>query len=64
MNLHLTILGILFLVNLFGTSIGLHSTVGDSLKSWILQVISFYLGYHVYKINGKHYDEHEGDIII
>ena len=64
MNLHLTILGTLFLINLFGTSIGLHSTVGDSLKSWLLQVISFYLGYFSYRINGKHYDEREGDIII
>lgn len=62
MNLQLTILGILFIANIVGSSFGIHSSVQEAVKIWIFQVVAFYIGYFSCKINGDHID-HDKDTI-
>ena len=62
MNLQLTIIVILFIANIVGSSFGIHSTIQEATKIWIFQVVAFYIGYFSGKINGDHID-HDKDTI-
>lgn len=62
MNLQITIIVILFIANIVGSSFGIHSTIQEATKSWIFQVVAFYIGYFSCKINGHHID-HDKDTI-
>ena len=62
MNLQITIIVILFIVNILGSSLGIYSNVQEATKSWIFQIIAFYLGYFSSKINGDHIN-HDKDTI-
>lgn len=62
MNLQLTILGILFIANIVGSSFGIHSSVQEAVKIWIFMIGGFYFGYFCCKINGDHIN-HDKDTI-
>ena len=62
MNIQIVILFVLFIANIVGSSFGIHSTIQEATKSWIFQVVTFYIGYFSCKINGHHID-HDKDTI-